>query len=383
MARSLICLCVLHLVGGNARLFAAEPEAPEELTSIIVELKSGDRLEGQLISQDHDTITVRCMLTPKIVDTRTLQKSDVRSVVIITPAQAAMRSLRLESLIPGADLMTVEDYDRIIRGPFSKFLKVHPNGPEAAQVKAMVTLLEQEKARAGAGEVKVEGEWIEAATAARNRHEIEAYRLRLAMKREMADAPGDSRIPSEIMALRQFEELKLKFPATLHHVKAIPEALAILESYDKRLKAMQLERPVMSDERRKLLQPPAGGPAQDLFLRKLPPTKEEREFKERYEQQVREGVKWRDVYAYDLTSLRAAQAMVAEEQRALTAIDIQSLRAENARLSEVMSCMAEGRVADARAMMDQLRPLKEVLINRKVFEELDAQLLGNPARGGR
>lgn len=334
----------------------------------IIILKSGDRIDGKIIAEDPTSFTVEYQLTPKIKDKKIVNKSDIKELTRFTPAQVEMEEKGLKKIVPTADLLKASDYESTIQDRLRTFVAKHPGTPEAKEVEGMIAILSEEKTKVLSGQIKMEGKWLDEATAKREAYNIEAYRLRSAMKAKAAEV-GD---PNNLLeALREFDTLKTNYPASLHYLQAIPEALDILEKYDKRLLAMAAEQPVILANRDAGIKSLQGS---DLERAKAAIDLEEREFKAKYDVQVKNKAKWRDVHKYNSKSIQDAMLVVAKERTDLRSISLPALQTEIENLNSAIRFMAEENPDEAEASMARLRPDKARLVNKKVFDTLDKEL---------
>jgi hypothetical protein len=341
------------------------------LQADIIVLKSGDRIDGKIISEDAASFTIDYQLTPKIRDKKVVQKSDIKEVTRFTPAQEEFIAKDLAKHENSPDLMTASDYESIIQDSLRTFVARFPGTPEAKKVEDIIAKLSDEKTKVLSGQLKVEGKWLDEATVKREQYNIEAYRLRRAMKEKAADVSGDHAMPKEIGALRQFDALRTTHPASLHYLQAIAEAEEILEKYEKRLNAMLAEYPVLKADREKALAALQGS---ELERVRNAIEAEQNAFKANIAEQKKNKVKWQDVYKYDQPSITAAQAAVLKEKTELKNINKTALQNEIENLNAAIRYIADGNAAEAEAVMGRLRPTKSSLLNKKVFDEFDKKL---------
>jgi hypothetical protein len=337
--------------------------------------KDGRRAEGKIVSEDAHSVTVQYPLGRN--RDYVFPKADLAQIVRETPAQVEFRGRRFEELLPSRDLMSVADYQEKIEY-LQRYIARYPRAPEAKRAQEIIATLTQEQARVQTGELKVETQWLDAATVKREKYEIDAYRHRFGMKAQLADNPLEPYLPRQIFALREFEELRTQFPASWHYLKAIPEAFDILTSYERRLESMAKEQPVLASDRQKDLLQLRGGPDEARVVDAI--AKEKRDFEDRRAAQIASGVKWRDVLKFDLPSIQHAQETVAAEKRKLAAVDLKALQFENENLSGARRCLIDGKPQEADAFLARLRPVKATLINRAVFDELEMMLARSQAR---
>jgi hypothetical protein len=337
------------------------------LSADIIVLKSGERIEPcTILSETDTTLTYEYQLTPKIKDSKTIPKADIKELTRFTPAQVEYDKKGLDKIIPTGDLLSASDYESIIQDDLRTFVAKFPGTPEAEKVKGMIDTLNEEKNKVLSGQVKMEGKWLDEATAKREKYNIEAYRLRLQMKKNMEDLSQEQVMPKEIKALRAFDDLRTNYPASLQYLEAIPEALDILDKYEKRLSAIALNQPVLKEGRDKAKA--ASEQAREAI------DQEERTFKANQDAQIKAKMKWRDISMYDLKSIKDAQAAVTKEKLELKSINIPALQNEIENLNAAIRYIADGNAAEAEGVMGRLRPGKNNLVNKKVFEEFDKKL---------
>jgi hypothetical protein len=330
----------------------------------IITMKSGERYQGPVLSEDDSTLTIEYNLTPKIKDKKLLNKSDIKEHIRQSPAMIAMEERELAKIVPTQDLLSAAEYESIIQDKLRTFMAQFPGTPEAAEVEKMIATLGEEKERVLNGEVKMEGRWLDAATAKRDAYNIEAFRTRSAMKAAAA-ANVDDRY---LTAMREFEKLRTQYPASIQYVAAIPEALEILDKYETLLNGMVSEQPILDKRREDGLKMLAGA---DLQLSKSAIDGEKAAFKSTFDQQTKSKVKWRDIYKYDIKSLETALATVAKERAELRGINLVALQAENEILSAAIRYLADGNAREAQATLGRVS--KGQIVNRSALTSLERQ----------
>lgn len=333
----------------------------------VIILHSGEKYEGKVLSETDTTVVIEYNLTPKIKDKRELKKSDIKSMTRLTPAEMEIAELQLRTLVPTPDLMSAADYERIIQDKLRTFAAKHPGTPEAKDVEDMIKTLTEEKAKVMAGQIKMEGKWLDPETVKLQEYNIEAYRARVAMN-EAVKGTSDGRFRE---ALRLFDRLQTSYPASQQFVQAIPEALAIMEDYAKQLSGMAAEQPVLQKQREEGLKVLSGA---DLQVTRNSIEQEQRDFKSTLDAQAKQKVKWRDVYKYDLKSIQAALDVVAKESVTLKTIDPVALREENEALGEVIVLLTQGKAEEANTALEPIRDKRTTLFNKTELARLEKEL---------
>ena len=313
----------------------------------IVTLKTGEKIEAKILEETPDSIKIEYRLTPKIKDTKVIQKSAIQEIKKQSAAEIEIEERGLRKLLPTHDLMTAGDYESMIQDKLRTFAAKYPGTPEAAEVEKIIEELTKEKARVSAGELKVEGAWLDAATVKRDTYNIEAYRIRLAMKAKAAEVKEGR----YLAALREFDRLRNQYPASLQYIQAVPEAIQIMNLFEKQLSVMVTEEDVLNKQRASGLKNLQGS---ELQLTKASIQKEEQAFKALVDEQTKNKVTWKEIYKYDKKSLLEAQKTLFTERSKLQAMDLESLQKENETYLAIIRYMAEGKVAEAESSLDRL-----------------------------
>lgn len=345
------------LIIRSALLAAAFGFTTAALRADIVTLKNGEKIEGKILEKTADSIRIEYHLTPKIKDTKTIPTANIESIKVQTPSEVEFEERGLRKLLPTPDLMTAGEYEAIIQDKLRTFTGKYPGTPETAEVEKIIEELSKEKARVSAGELKVEGKWLDVAAVKRDTYNIEAYRLRMEMKEKAAEIKDDR----YINALREFEKLREQYPASLQYVEAIPEAVQIMNTYEKQLTVMITEQPVLAEKRAAGLRSLQGN---DLQITKASVDQEERSYKARYDEQVKSKLKWRDIYKYDKKGLMDAQTTLLASLQELQGIDLAALKKENETYLAIIRFMADGNVAEAESSIDRLSKSSQSTANK-------------------
>jgi hypothetical protein len=304
----------------------------------IVTLKDGKKLDGNILSETPTSIEMRYHLTPKIWDTKIIQRSEIAENGIIKQKPEEVELLELKKFDPTPDLLSAEKYEQLIQDRLRPFLNRYPGTKEAAEVEKIIAKVQEEKEKVVAGGAKLEGKWLTREEAKAESLNIKAYAIRVAMeeKIEAKDYNG---------ALKEFDKLSNPasgFPASLYYPKAVEEILAVLTSYDKQIAQMIQDQPTLQKMReesvKKLIEP-------DLSRMKDAIVKEKENWKSTVDQE-RKVTKWITPYKYDLDSLKNLGKAIAEEKDKLSGLDIAVMTKVNESLARLLR-------ADAKAGKDK------------------------------
>jgi hypothetical protein len=136
---------------------------PASLKADTLTLKSGDVLEGQIISETETQIEIRVSLyRGTILSTRQVDKADIQSIVRETPEQkqekAAYTSLAKYTLNPNQEL-TKDQYAAGIAA-FEKFQAKFTNSAAAAEISQRLVDWQTEASNVASGKVKFASAWM-------------------------------------------------------------------------------------------------------------------------------------------------------------------------------------------------------------------------------
>ncbi len=139
--------------------------APAGLLADTVKLKSGEVLEGRILSETDTQIEMEVALYHgSIFSTRRVPKSDIESIVRETEAEkkekAAYAALAKYTLNPNQEL-TTEQYAAGI-AMFQDFLTKYPQSKWAGEVKQRLADWQGEASNVESGKVKFAGQWMTA-----------------------------------------------------------------------------------------------------------------------------------------------------------------------------------------------------------------------------
>lgn len=322
-----ICLLLAALLCGG-----------QSLRADILILKNGEKKEGNILEERPDAIRMKYKITPKIWDEKDFPRADIQQIIKQKPEEIEIVELR--KVLPVPDLLTANEYEQIIQDKLRPFVNKFPGTPQAKDVEAMISELQAEKDKVVAGQLKMEGQWLTAELVKRDDYNIQAYKIRRAMQRKAAELDYTG-------ALREFDRLSgtdSGYPASLHYVKAVPEAIDIMVKYEAVLTRMIAEQPIFQKQRddslKKLVEP-------DLGRTNAAINREKDAWKATYDAEKKSKVKWMTQYKYDLKALQAELKTLMTERGKLQVIDLAKLQTQNEALTNALRYLADENVTEA------------------------------------
>lgn len=346
--------------------FLALSTVPSALRADIVVMKDGKKYEeAKIISETPDTVTFSYVFMKKFPDKRTEPRSAIAQIITQKPEETEVQPLL--KMVPTPDLLTADKYESMIQDTLRPFVTKYPGTPQAKQVEDIIKTLQGEKEKVVGGSLKMEGEWISADMVKRDAHSIEAYRVRRDMK--ALGAEGKYR-----EALAEWDKLANPtegFTDTLQYVKAVPEALTILDAYHKQLDAMAQAQPGLDARRKESVSKmidsdPIKARTQNAIKAEL------EEFKAK--QAVERNLRWRSVYKFDLKSIQDALKVVIDETAKLRALDLAKITTQNEALVAATRFIAAGNAEEADAALKRANSVTGLRVTNKAIQDLNKQL---------
>lgn len=187
------------------------------LRADILELKNGEKLKGEILSKDGDTVLMEYYVTATIKDQKSVPKSEIERIVTVSEDEKAFRELG--GMEPFPTVLDATVYDSLIDRKSPQFEKAYPYSSHLGVVREKVAVLVAERDRLRKGDRKIDGTWITAADLSTDPYQNGA-RVRLAQMK-LSAASGD---PSA--SLQSYELLEKEFPGSDAMAQALPLALA-------------------------------------------------------------------------------------------------------------------------------------------------------------
>ena len=151
----------------------------------IVTLKSGEVLQGQILSDTNGVVHIRAFSHNHTISSlRDISHSDIQTIQTETPAQIAERTdyeaLSRFQLNPNQE-QTVDWYNQWI-GAFQKFVKNYPDSDKLPAIRNDIALCQAESKNVAEGKVKFANQWmsVEAKRVAAAEYTIQSLKSQLA-----------------------------------------------------------------------------------------------------------------------------------------------------------------------------------------------------------
>jgi hypothetical protein len=143
-------------------------------------LKNGELIEGKIVAETETTLTLLVNVTATIKDDLIIKKGEIEKTVKVPPDDEAWIPLARLSL--GQESLDSDDYESVIAS-FRNFLKRFPTSSHAPDARQKIEKFQAELKRVEAGEVKVDGVWMDRGRVMEERIQIGGRILFIRMKR--------------------------------------------------------------------------------------------------------------------------------------------------------------------------------------------------------
>lgn len=212
------------------------------LQADTVILKSGEKLEGKILSETDAEITMSVQVSATIKDERVLKRDEIEKVQKIQPEEEAW--VAIGSLVPGTESLERDDYERT-KTALQYFITSFPSSAYVAVAKERLDLFTAEQARVNKGEVKLNNQWLAKEKVQEERVQVAGRILYNRMKRAVAA----SQLP-EAMAF--FDQLEKGFSGSASYPDAVELGRRVLPALKTAIeqKQAQLKRRIEDEKLR-------------------------------------------------------------------------------------------------------------------------------------
>jgi len=191
-----------------------------------IKLKSGEIIEGKVLSSDNASVTIETQFSPTITDQRTIARADIALLSVVSEDEAAFA--RIRDLKTPATALDASASTDILDNQLRPFLKKFPTSARVADVKAIIKSFEADIERLRKGEKKVGGKWYDADTFAAEKYQLEAAIIFEAMQRDLAAKNYSA-------AMNDFDQLQRSYVGSAAYAEAVSQAGKALKLLDQQL----------------------------------------------------------------------------------------------------------------------------------------------------
>jgi len=332
-----------------------------------ITLKNGKVIEGEVISETDTEYVISVAYSKSIRTRETFKKSEIADIQKEAPDLKPYEALK--DVLPTPDRLSVVGYEQLIESRVKSFLNSFPNSKYTREVKKILATLESELARAKAGDVKLDGEWIDAAEWNANALELDAQVL---VKRMKAFADRKS----YRSALLIYDKINTEFRSADAANDASQTALQFLPKYSAQIKKLEAEAPAKLEKRERALKAMA---ARDSSRMKKAYDEIEAKHQAALAKAEESRTKWLPVSEFDSRTLqtlaRNIDAEISNIQRGGTRTSNQT--STSAVYRNAWQAAGKGNTNEVKRLQSTLRSRK---INNKYLQLISEHLAANPAK---
>jgi tetratricopeptide (TPR) repeat protein len=280
-----------------------------------VTLQSGEKIEGRIVNETPESVTIQFSVSESIRDERTIPRSEIASVEKLMPDELLFQQLK--NVKPNPTTSLPVDLYESMGSLLEDFLRKYPASAHAAEIEANLAALKAERQRVQRGEVKYLGAWLSPDEAARRKPQIEAQQLFATMK-DLA-ARGDY-----VGALNTFSRIEKGYPGTRTFPEAVELARQIVPALKQDVERRQRAAKAQEAEfQQRVALIPEPGRTQTLAARK----REQEQAEAALSRAEKSGVTWKPLLPRSPRSLDNLARQAAAEATRLAALPVPAMRA--------------------------------------------------------
>ncbi|MEO6786047.1 MAG: PTPDL family protein [Chthoniobacteraceae bacterium] len=282
------------------------------LRADTVILKSGEKVEGKILSETDTEVTIQFQATPTIKDERVIKRDEIEKIEKVQPDEEAWAPMA--NLVIGNESLERDDYGRAIAA-LQYFVKSFPQSTHAAVAKQRLEQFFAEEKRVYAGEVKLDGKW-------RSKEQVQEERVQVAgriLLNRMKRAAAAGQL-TEAMAI--FDQLEKGFPGASSYPNAVELGRSILPTVKVSVeqRQAQLKRRIADEKQRLTTSKGAEHNQLDALIKQ-----ERATTAAAIAESERLGLKWLPLYPANEKSLTALATRVTSETQRLNGLPTEKM----------------------------------------------------------
>ena len=324
-----------------------------------VVLKTGETLNGKILEQTPEAVTIEYMVSSSISDQRSIPVAEIEKIQKVQPDEVAFASIQGYKLDPEWS-MQPDNYERMSQA-LNDFLLRYANSPHAAEVQKNLADITAEKARVQNGELKLFGNWLTKEQASKQQSQVQAQTAFSTM-RDLA-MRGDL-----IGALNLFEVIKKSCRTALVYPGAVQLAASLLPSLQRQV-AVQRQEIAREEENWKSTIAMTSEPKKTQLVASRAQIAAHADAA--MAAALKSGAKWTPIIPHSLASLDAIDRTISVEKSNLAAIPVARMRQSMDRANKATDAIA---AKDAATAEDYLREAQTLWPENGALEYVKAEL---------
>ncbi len=308
------------------------------LQADTVILKSGDKVEGKILSETEAEVTVSVQVTATIKDERVIKRSEIEKIDKVQPDAEAWATIA--SLAPSAESLERDDYDRV-KAALGYFTATFPQSAHTPEVQKRLDEFSAEQVRVNMGEVKLNGQWLSKEKVKEEQIQIGGRILFNRMKR--AATAGQF---TDAMAI--FDQLEKGFVGSASYPEAVELGRRVLPTLAKAVEQRQVQyKRRLEDEKQRLKNSKGSELAQLEGIIKQETTTTEASLAAL----ERSGVKWLPLQPVNTRSLASLASRVTSETTRLNGLPVEKMKESVKAAQDAEHLLAAGNFDGAEKLL--------------------------------
>lgn len=310
------------------------------LEADTVHLKDGSQLNGEIIGEGPNGVTIEYFATATIKDQRTISQADIERVEKATPDQKDFEELG--SLDTPATVMDTSFYDPLVDRKIPEFIAKHPASSHNAELSDRLKTLTEERNRVSQGDRRLDSVWITASEIA-----SEPYQTGALIKYTYIKAAAASN--NAVESLRAYELLEKDYPGAAVMPDAVTTALKQLGFLQSQLEVAKVTGPI---ELKKLSNAISTSRADEAKTLKDALESEVANVRAKQKAAAADGSKFFPVFPKSKELLDSLQALIDGESKRLSQFKISDMRSGITSAKDGFRLIKEEKLKEAREQLD-------------------------------
>lgn len=320
-------------------LLAALPLRADE-----IRLKSGQTLTGRITYDAGDIVKIEIPISGSIKETKIIGRADILAILKDAPDDVEFN--KIQTLVPTASLVSVENYRKMLETGPEAFLRNFPESKHTAKVKEIRATLAEELDKVERGFMKLEGEWLSPQDKVAFKELIES---KIRFLRMEASAKGNN-YSQLIAAMREFEVIEENYFGSPAFPKAVELAKQVVPTLGRQLQSMAAAVDYQNAEYEKALAASTPEARTQLTAARA---REDQAYSQAIEADKKAGVKWVQFNPRNKQGIEEALRLAATELPRIQAFDTEALSKQAELLVEADKLIAADNIADARTKVTE------------------------------
>lgn len=309
-----------------------------------VTLKSGEVIEGKILSETDQQIVMDAVVSAGIIDQKTIARGEVQTVSKTPPDEIAYQAIKGCQIEPRS--LPTASYAPMVKS-LETFLQKYPQSSRAGEVQGKLAAFKQEQEKVQAGNIKWNNRWYTPAEIEKNKYQLRAQ-MQLATMRDQATRRD------YIGALNSFDQLEKTYPGSEAYLDGIELAKSIL-----RLAASDMDRAMTAFRNQEMqftngiVLVPEPQKSQMIAARQAQIAAAEAALAAA----ERAGVKWKPFQPMASKGAESLKTALAAETPRLEALPLAAMRASLAKTKEAEAALKESKIAEAQGKIKEAQTL--------------------------